>query len=419
MTPPSFPSFFRLQSLFSRQRIEDVGAAVEEEFRCCESASRIGAGDRVSIAIGSRGIDKIATVAASVVSEVKRRGGRPVIVPAMGSHGGATADGQAGVLAGYGITELSMGCPIEATMATVSPAVTSHGVKVHFDAVAAESDHVIVINRVKPHTRISGPYESGLAKMLLIGLGKHAGAAEYHRAMTRLRFDELVPEVVPILLKQYPIRMAIAIVENAFDEVAVVRAVPAEQLLVEEPKLLEQAKRMMPRLPFDSADLLIIDEIGKEFSGSGMDTNVVGRKFNDRCAGPEEWPKIYQIYVRGLSTATAGNASGIGIAEYCRGSVVRQMDVEKTRINCLTALHLTAAAIPVNWETDREVLEVAADQSGRNSPSELRWIWIRNTLKISQIKCSEAYRDEALGRADLQVLSECEPLQFSTDGQLL
>lgn len=413
------PGFFRVRQHFADNSLGDVAAAVTAEIERSSLARRIRPGDSVAIAVGSRGIDQVPVIVRAVVAAVRDLGGDPWIVPAMGSHGGATAEGQAAVLAEYGIAPASVGCEVRASMEVCELGRTSSDVPVYFDALAAAADHVIVVNRVKPHTQISGPYESGLLKMMLIGLGKHRGAAAYHQAMAQQRFEELVHQVVPLILQRVPISLGIAIVENAHDRVAQVAAIEPERLLEREPELLQAARQMMPRLPFDTADLLIVDQIGKNISGSGLDTNVVGRKFHDKLAGEHEWPKISQIYVRGLTPQSAGNAAGIGIAEYCRSDLVRQMDVEKTRINCLTALHITSAAIPIHWETDREVLLAAATQAGRSSPRDLRWMWIRDTLHVAELMCSEAYLSEADGREDLSIIAPAAPLRLDASGQLL
>lgn len=415
-----FPRFFRVRQKFDASRIDDVARETAHQIALSlpMQLHRIHPGQHVAIAIGSRGISQISTIIKSVVDAVRHREAIPFIVPAMGSHGGATAEGQAALLAGYGISTEAMQCEIRSSMQTTIVGTTSAGVDVHFDFNAKSADHVIVVNRIKPHTRIIGPYESGLVKMMLIGLGKHRGALAYHRAMTRQRFDEIVAEAAPMILAHTPVLMAIAIVENAFDEVAHIEAIEAEQILNREPELLELARRRMPRLPFDQADLVMIDRIGKNISGTGMDTNVVGRKANDKVAAPDEWPKINQIYVRGLTPETKGNASGIGIAEYCRTQVVRDMDIEVTRINCLTALHVTGAAIPVNWETDREVLRVAVDQSGLLRPVDFRCQWISDTLHLADLRCSEAFYEEAMSRDDLEVLSAPEELSWDADGNL-
>lgn len=414
----TLPRFFRVRQDFKADKIDNIESVVGEQIQTSRLPDRIQPGQSVAIAVGSRGISRIGEIVAAAVRSIRDLGGVPWIVPAMGSHGGGTGPGQLAVLAEYGITPERMGCEIRSSMAVQEVGKTSHGVTVYFDACAAMADHVIVINRIKPHTRICGPHESGLVKMMLIGLGKHRGAAEYHQAMTRITFDELVQEAVPMILSRCPISLGIAIIENAYDQVARIEAVEPATLMAREPELLNLARDWMPRLPFADADLLIIDKIGKNISGSGMDTNVVGRKFNDKIAGADELPKIFQIYVRGLTDQSAGNAAGIGIAEYCRSDLVRQMNVAKTRVNCLTALHVTAAAIPIHWETDREVLIVAAGQSGRTNADQLRWMWIRDTLSVGELMCSEAYWQSASQRNDLSIVSPISELRFESSGQL-
>jgi hypothetical protein len=351
------PKFFRLRQHFPTDAIGDVGREVATQIASSTLRQRLVPGQSVAITVGSRGIDRIAEIAAATVRAVQGLQGVPFIVPAMGSHGGATPQGQLGVLAEYGITPESMGCEIRSSMEVLEVGRTDCDFGVYFDLHASRADHVIVLNRIKPHTRIAGPHESGLVKMMLIGLGKHRGAAEYHQAMTRQTFESLAQKAIPIVLSKAPVSLGLAIVENAYDKAAIIEAIEPGDIMRRETELLDVARKRMPRLPFDDADLVIIDKIGKNISGTGMDTNVVGRKFNDRAAGPDEYPKVLQLYVRGMTHQTAGNASGIGIAEYCRSDLVRQIDLEKTRVNCLTALHISGAAIPANWETDREILD--------------------------------------------------------------
>jgi len=379
--------------------------------------AKILPGHRVAIAVGSRGISDIETVVRAVVGCVRHRGGMPFIIPAMGSHGGATADGQADVLSRYGITAESMGCEIRSSMETSVVGKTTHGVDVHVDSYAMAADHVIIVNRIKLHTRIAGRYQSGIIKMMLIGLGKHRGAIAYHRAMARITFDGLVSQAAPMIMASCPILMGVGIVENAFDQIATIEAIPAANILQREPQLLEIARGHMPRLPFADADLLMIDRIGKNISGSGLDTNVVGRKSNDKAAAADEVPKVQLIYVRGLTPQTKGNASGIGIAEFCRSELVREMDVDITRINCLTALHVSAAAIPVHYETDREVLRIAIDQCGRERIRDVRCLWIEDTLHVAEVTCSEAYLEEAIA-GGFEILSQPQTLEWKSDGNL-
>jgi hypothetical protein len=413
------PKFFRLRQHFPTDAIGDVGREVATQIASSTLRQRLIPGQSVAITVGSRGIDRIAEIAAATVRAVQGLQGVPFIVPAMGSHGGATPTGQLGVLAEYGITPESMGCEIRSSMEVLEVGRTDCDFGVYFDLHASQADHVIVLNRIKPHTRIAGPHESGLVKMMLIGLGKHRGAAEYHQAMTRQTFESLAQKAIPIVLSKAPVSLGLAIVENAYDKAAIIEAIEPGDIMRRETELLDVARKRMPRLPFDDADLVIIDKIGKNISGTGMDTNVVGRKFNDRAAGPDEYPKVLQLYVRGLTNQTAGNASGIGIAEYCRSDLVRQIDLDKTRVNCLTALHISGAAIPANWETDREILDIAAGQSGRATADLLRWMWIYDTLHVSELLCSEAYLQEAKGRDDLEIAGPLEPLRFGPDGQLV
>ena len=282
------------------------------------------------------------------------------------------ADGQAGVLAAFGIDEANMGCPVRSGMETVQLGTTKDGVPIYFDKIASTADHVLVINRVKQHTRLRGDLESGLCKMLMIGLGKHKGALTYHQVFARYdhRLDAIAKDIVPVITSNMPILAGLAVVEDAYDKVSLVKVVRPNDLLTEEPKLLEIAKQRMPQLPFARADLLIVDQIGKEISGTGMDTNVLGRKYSDHEAAPDEFPKIVQIYVRGLTEKTKGNASGIGIAEYCHARILNQMDIPKTRINCVTSQHVSAGAIPVYFDSDKEVLQAALPQAIVPTPAE-------------------------------------------------
>lgn len=410
---------FRVQQHFDSTSLADVAGEVTARIDGSSLPGRLQAGQSVAIGVGSRGIASLAEIVKATVEAVQHLGGIPFIVPAMGSHGGATDEGQRRVLAQYGITPESVGCPVRSSMQVERIGQLAGELPIYFDRHAANADHVILVNRIKPHTHIAGPHESGLVKMMLIGLGKHRGAAEYHQLMTRRPFESLVQQAIPIILQRGRIALGLGIVENADDQLRHVEAIEPAEIMRRETELLQWARELMPRLPFSDADLLVIDRIGKNISGAGMDTNVVGRKHNDKRAGEDEWPKISQIYVRGLTAETEGNASGIGIAEYCRSDLVRQMDVDKTRINCLTALHITAAAIPAHWETDAEVLRIAAGQSGRPGADQLRWMWIPDTLRVGQVMCAEAYYDEVVQRDDVSIIEPLGPMRFERHGQLL
>jgi hypothetical protein len=373
-------------------------------------------GQSVAISAGSRGIAKIAEITRASADYFRSIGAKPFIVPSMGSHGGATPEGQLRVLASYGITAESMGCPIRASMETVVVAQAAEGFPVYFDRFAFEADHVLVINRVKPHTDFAGDLESGLMKMLLIGLGKHDGAKIYHRAIHDYSFAQIVRSVGRLVLDKCHIVAGLGIVENAFDETARILAVGPHEFMDREAELLVQAKQWMARLPFDHVDFLVIDEIGKNISGTGMDTNVVGRKFDAHKAREDEWPKVRRIYVRGLTKETYGNATGIGCAEFCHRRVMEQIDIAATRINCLTSGRISVGMMPFEFASDRAALEAALPTIGLVEPRDAKLLWINNTLDLEHLECGVAYLKEAEERDDLEILTEPRELEFDASG---
>ncbi|MFP6750064.1 MAG: lactate racemase domain-containing protein [Pirellulaceae bacterium] len=413
-----YPNIFRLRQLFDAPEVGDVAGEVENQLSRLQLAEKIQPGQTVAISAGSRGIANIHIIIKAVADHLRSLGAEPFIVPAMGSHGGGTAEGQQGIIEGYGITEEFCQCPIKASMETVIVCDAKEGFPVHFDKHAYGADHVVVVGRVKPHTNFNGDIESGLMKMLLIGMGKHAGAKIYHRAISDYSFGQIVRSVAREVLAKCRIVAGLAIVENSYDETAQLEAIAPGDFEDREKQLLILAKQWMPKLPFDQADILVLDEIGKDISGSGMDTNVVGRKYHDHQAAEGETPRIRNIIVRGLTPATHGNASGIGMAEFCRTQLVEEMDARITRINCITGGHSTGAMVPLDYETDREILDVALVSIGLTEPPEARFLWARNTLDIAEIECSSAYLQEARERDDLEVLSEPRPMPLGEDGNL-
>jgi len=412
------PRMFRLRQTFEGPTLGDVAGEVERELAGLRLGERIRPGETVAVTAGSRGIANIVTILKSTVAHLQRLGAAPFLVPAMGSHGGATAEGQVALLGRYGITPASMGCEIRSSMETVIVGETPAGLPVHFDRHASAADHVFVVNRVKPHTRFAGEIESGLHKMLLIGLGKHAGAQLYHRAITDHDFDGVLRAVAGHVLKTCRVVGGLAVVENARDETALVAGVWPEEFAEREAALLRQARAWLPRLPFSSCDLLILDEIGKDVSGAGMDTNVVGRKFDDKKATERDEVSCARIFVRGLTEATGGNATGIGIAEFTNTRTVERIDRRATAINCVTGNHVTAAAIPVAFETDRECVEAAMLTLGMIEPPDAKILHIRNTLHLTELLASEAYLEEARQHAHMEVVSGPEPMRFDAAGDL-
>jgi hypothetical protein len=413
-----FPQVFRVRQTFDGPTIADIAGAVHEELAKLKLHQSIRPGQSVAITAGSRGIHQIETILRAVVEYIRGIGGEPFIVPAMGSHGGATAAGQVEVLASLGVTEQSCLCPIRASMDTVVVCQAAEGFPVHFDKFAYQADHVIVCNRVKPHTGFTGDLQSGLMKMMLIGLGKKAGAEVYHRACQDYNFGQIVRSVATEVLERCHIVAGLGIVENGYEQTALVQAALPGDIERCEKRLLNKANAWMPRLPFDDGDLLMIDQIGKNISGTGMDTNIVGRKFNDHAAVGAEKPRLRYIFVRGLTEATRGNASGLGLAEFTLKRVVDQMDPIKTATNCVTANHPTGGMIPLYFESDREVLQAALGSIGLREPRNARMMWIPDTLQLQVVECSTAYWQEAQARPELQILSDPRPLPLDAHGHL-
>jgi hypothetical protein len=413
-----FPRIFRVRQTFERTRVPDINAEVQRELARLHLGERVRAHQTVAITAGSRGIASIQFIVKAAVDFFKGLGARPFIVAAMGSHGGGTPQGQRQILTDYGIVEEFCGCPVRCNMETVILDHTPQGIPVHFARDASEADHVLVVGRVKPHTALQGELQSGLIKMMLIGLGKHEGARAYHRAFADHSFDQIARSVSRRVMEKGRILAGLAVVENAYDETALIRAVLPPELEAEELRLLGLARRWMPRLPFDHADILLVDEIGKEISGCGMDTNVVGRKRHEHEAASDEFPKIKRIIIRGLTQQTHGNATGLGRAEFCLTRAVKAMDMRTTWINVTTAGNPAVGMIPPHYDTDREVLEVALGTIGLVDPPRAKLLWIHHTLDLAEVECSEAYLETARQRSDLEVLLKPRPLPLDPTGNL-
>jgi hypothetical protein len=383
-----YPKLLRVRQTFERPVVKDVPAAVR-----------------------------------AAATFLKDLGARPFLVPAMGSHGGGTAEGQRQVIESYGITEQFVGAPIRASMDVVSLGTTPEGYPVYLDRHASQADHIAVVGRVKPHTNYHGPVESGLLKMMMIGLGKHVGALAYHRILLEQPYDQVVRSVGRVMRQKAPIAFGLGLVENAYDETALVEAVRPDDFERREEELLVMARRWLARLPFAEADLLVIDEIGKDVSGSGMDTNVVGRKRSLRFGSVVEpadfrMPKMRHIFVRGLSAHTHGNATGIGLADFTTTRLVKAMNYQATRINCLTAGYPDGANIPVHFDTDREVIDAALAIAGTRRPEEARVMHIRNTLSLEEVEVSEACLGEPSRQTEFAPLGPAHTLTFDAAGNL-
>jgi hypothetical protein len=414
-----YPRMVRIRQHFERPQAADVPAAVASALEPLDLSRRIKPGQTVALTAGSRGIANIPLILRSTASFLKKLGAKPFLIPAMGSHGGGTAEGQRRILESYGITEEFVGVPLRASMETVQVGVTAEGYPVLLDRIASESDHIGVVARIKPHTGFHGPLESGLMKMMMIGLGKHAGALLYHRILLDHPYDGVVRSVGRALMNSAPITFGLALVENAYDETAIVEGVAPEAFETREEKLLTEAKRLLMRLPLRKADLLIVDEIGKNISGSGMDTNVVGRKRAFRNQPPPPGiPAMRLIYVRGLSEKTHGNATGLGLADFTSTRLVEKMDYRSTVINCLTAGYPEGAFVPVHFGTDREVLDAALAIIGTREPEQARILHIRNTMQLEEVDVSEPCLEEKERQTEFTPIGRPRALELDAAGNL-
>jgi hypothetical protein len=414
-----FPKMVRVRQHFERPRVEDVAGTVRSELERLGLARTIRPGHSVALTAGSRGIANIPVVLRAVADFLRSLEARPFLVPAMGSHGGGTAEGQRRVLESYGITEEFVGAPIRASMEVVSLGSSADGYPVVIDRLASEADHVGVIGRVKPHTGYQGAVESGLLKMMMIGLGKHAGAQVCHRIILDEPYEKVVRSVSRTMRARAPIAFGLALVENAYEETARIEGVRPEDFEKREEELLTLAKRWLARLPFANADLLIIDEIGKNISGSGMDTNIVGRKRAFRLQPMADGqPQMRHIFVRGLSDRTHGNAAGIGLADFTTTRLVQSMDYRATVVNCLTAGHPEGANLPVHFETDREAIEAALVIIGNRLPEQAHIMRIRNTLAVEEVDVSVPCLEAGKRRSEFSAIGNARDLEFDSHQNL-
>jgi hypothetical protein len=410
----ALPRMLRVRQKFPRPLVGDIPGAVAA--RLSSAALPVRRGDTVAVGAGSRGIANIAPIVAATVRYLRDLGARPFVFPAMGSHGGGTAEGQLSVLEHYGITEATMGCSLRATMEVVQVG-QALGLPVWLDRYAAEADWIGLVNRVKPHTDFKGSIESGLFKMMTIGLGKHQGAIQYHRASVQHGYEKVITLVGREMLGKARIGFGVGIVENGYDETAEIQAFGPADLEEGERRLLKNAREWMARLPFPSMDLLIVEEMGKNISGSGMDTNVIGRPTNPHEPFPND-PKILWIVALDLTDQSYGNATGIGNADFTTQRLVDKIDMKPTLINCITACEPGMAKVPATYETDRDAVEAALSCIGLTPGDKARVVRIKNTLMLGELDVSEAYGAEVAGRADLSVVREPTPLSFDVAGRL-
>lgn len=411
------PRWLPVRQTLYTEEIEDVAAAVAEAMKTSVVTDAIKEGARVALAVGSRGIDRLAEVVAATVAELRRMGAEPFIVPSMGSHGGATAEGQKQVLAQLGVTEESVGAPIRSSMETVHLGEVEGDVPVYFDRIAAtEADVVIPINRVKPHTDFHGPVESGLMKMIAIGLGKQKGADMFHSRGFHT-FHTLIPAVARFSVEKINIPFGIALVESGRSRLAKIEAVPSNKMYEREQELIQLAREWLPRLPGKALDVLIIDRIGKDISGIGADTNVVNRYYDG--ALPYE-PSIQRIIIRDLTDDTEGNASGLGLGDVALRRAVDKMNPLVTYMNCITAKTPEGARIPLTVENDRQALYIAIACCLQVTRETARIARIQDTKHLETLWVSEPWWEAELKNlSTLEPLAEPTEIAFDADGMFV
>src|SRR5664280_1563869 len=404
-----FPRLLVIRQKFPDRRIVDVAACVRAELAASDFAGRLRPGARVAIGVGSRGIHNIATIVRQVVQYFQEQGMQPLLFPAMGSHGAANAAGQAEVLASYGITAATMGCPLISQLEVVSLGKTSDGIEAFMDKVAYDADGVMLVGRVKWHTDFAGKIESGLFKMMAIGLGKFAGAQRYHSYAYRVGLEHVIRSVGRQVLKSGKILGGLAILEDAYHNTAKIDAVPVEAMDASEEENLALVKSWMGTIPMD-LDILIMDEIGKNISGAGMDTKVANRGVQGQYNPWPNTPKFQRIFVRNLSEHTYNSSVGMGMADVVTERLVKRIDWEPTWINSLTANTPAAIRTPIHFPTDRECLERIAPTVGRLALDEVTYGWIRNTMELTRLAVSENVRGEVEKNAMLEIEAtiECE-----------
>jgi hypothetical protein len=403
-----FPSHLLLvRQNFPDLRLPDVRTEARRQLERSGFAARLPPGARVAIGVGSRGIANIAIIVQSVVEYWRDHGLKPFIFPAMGSHGAATPEGQADVLARFGITEPSMGCPIVSRLDVVSLGHTDDGIEVFMDAAAHGADGVMVVGRVKWHTNFNGAIESGLMKMMAIGLGKFAGAQKYHTHAQRLGLEHVIRAAGRRVLQSGKMIGGLAILEDAHHSTAKLDAVPADGMERREEANLALVKSWMPRLPCD-LDVLIVDEMGKNISGTGMDAKVVNRGPTSEYNPWPGLPSVRRIFVRDLSAESHGNAVGIGLADVTTDRLVRHIDWGPTRVNALSSGTTSRIRVPVPFSTDREALQWVTGTAGKLDAADVTFGWIRNTLELNRLAISQNLRARLDGQTQAEVEGEIE-----------
>jgi hypothetical protein len=411
-----FPEMAFVRQLLFHSRIKDFSRAVNSAFDPISHLRPVKSGESVAVAVGSRNIDHLDLVVRQAIRFLKEKGFKPFIIPAMGSHGGATPDGQIKILERFGISETTMKVPINAEMATECVGVLPSGLNIYMSAVALSADHIVLINRIKRHTKFRADIESGLCKMMTIGLGKQKGASEFHRFAVDHTFS-VIEESARFLLRKLKTLFGVAVIEDGHGKLAHIETLMPENMISREKELLKEAARTAPRIPFDNLDILIVDQIGKDISGIGMDSNVTGRH-RDIVGNIYDWPHVKRIFVRDLSHPSDGNANGIGLADFTTTRLVQKIDMHKTFVNAITAISPEKAAVPIHFETDRQCLEACVKTTGVLDPGALRVARIKNTAQLEYIQVSRPCEAEFEFISEIKQLTPWTPVEFDSSDNL-
>lgn len=410
------PKVALIEQVFAREKVGLIEDKIQSLFTNNLSPQSL-AGKRIAITVGSRGIENLAVIVKAIIREIQAQKGQAFIIPAMGSHGGGTPEGQLQVLSDYGIRQEDMGVPILSSLETVCMAETEAGVPVYVDKNAYQADGIIVLNRIKPHTLFSGDVESGLLKMIAVGLGKLDGARTFHNLSIKYKHDELIKAIAQPVLASGKIICGIAVIENAYHETSDLVWLNSDEMEMREPDLLLLAKKRMPSLPIEQADVLIIDQIGKDVSGIGIDPNVSGRHYRVNARW-QDHPQITRIVVLDLSEKTMGNAVGIGLADFCSQRVVDKMDKPITYLNAVTSGNTICSHIPLHFETDAMMLEYTFLSVGSISPEDIRLLHIRDTLQLTKMEVSEALVPAMKSHPNVKSVSPCYDLPMDGAGNI-
>lgn len=414
-----FPPLYKLKQKFGTETVTDLDSEVRKAVEESVTKATLPKGASIAVTAGSRGIRNIVSILQTVMSELKNKGYSPFLVAAMGSHGRGEASGQKDVLESLGITESSMEAPVSCGDQVVQIGETDEAtgnLPVYMAKEAVEADATLVINRVKPHTAFHGPYESGLLKMISLGLGRPKGAMMVH-SLGADRMAEVIPAIAGVSLKKANIVGGIAIVENAYDETAIIQGMSSDKIFEAEKELLAKAKTMMPSLPVDHMDLCLVGEMGKNYSGTGMDTNIIGRMRIEGIAEPE-MPAIKYLGVLNLSKESHGNANGVGLADFTTEWLVQDIDREATYLNGLTSGFAIRCAIPITFNNDRELLEGAMKALKVNDPDRMRLVYIKNTLHLDEVWVSGPVYEEIKDKPNVMLLSGPDPLPFDENNRV-